>query len=709
MGFLAPAVLLGVVAAALPWLIHLIGKRRATPVKFAAMQLLLSAERRVAARRRLREILLLIARTTIAAALPLIFARPFSEKISDVPEESLGEQSAVIVLDDSASMSRRVGGDLLFDAAKERIRSLLRQLPPASDVALLTASIGSEPRIGELSLERMRLLEALESTGPTARAADFPQALRRAITILGNSQRKERRIFVVTDLQGAGWGDGPLQRHQGDPDIVLLDVAKGATPSNRAVVGVSAHPAPDLGTGSVAVVAELANFGAVALPALGVTLKIDGNVVSKNFVELPASGRIKKTFIHSLAGGGSHDVEIAIDGDDFPVDDRRLARLSLSEALRVLIINGDARSVAREDEAFFLETALKTGDRGTSVTTTLPEDVAADRLGAFNVVFLANLAEPRPALASALLGFVESGGGLFLSVGDKVDSAVWNERFGPLLPQPLAVARTAAALPGQTAGETIDERPAARLAPLDRRHPLLANFPARGEGLASARFFKFVLLEPVPDTAGATVILRYESGAPALVEKSVGKGRVMILGTTIDREWTDLPIRAGFLPLIEQAARRLSGAADRGGSSVLTVGQRRDVFLGADDRRVEITKPDGSVWVASKDRNAGPRSFTFGETDTPGPYHVAVAGADGMLNIRSAEGFVVNVDAAESNPERLAPDRRPDRPAVAQPGRPLPKRRVELWHGLAALLIGFVLIESMLTLRWRRPALADRG
>ena len=63
--------------------------------------------------------------------------------------------------------------------------------------------------------------------------------------------------------------------------------------------------------------------------------------------------------------------------------------------------------------------------------------------------------------------------------------------------------RTAAALPGQHAGETIDERPAERLAPIDRRHPLLANFPARGEGLASARFFKYMLLEPVPDTAGA--------------------------------------------------------------------------------------------------------------------------------------------------------------------------------------------------------------
>src|SRR5262245_25735937 len=137
MGFLAPSILLGLAAAALPWLVHLIGKRRAIPVRFAAMQLLLRSERRVSARRRLREILLLVARTAIAAALPLIFARPFAERVSDLPQESLTSQSAVIILDDSASMRRLASGTSLFERAKERAQVLLRQLPIDSDVALV--------------------------------------------------------------------------------------------------------------------------------------------------------------------------------------------------------------------------------------------------------------------------------------------------------------------------------------------------------------------------------------------------------------------------------------------------------------------------------------------------------------------------------------------------------------------------------------------
>jgi hypothetical protein len=320
---------------------------------------------------------------------------------------------------------------------------------------------------------------------------------------------------------------------------------------------------------------------------------------------------------------------------------------------------------------------------------------------------VANVADPSAPLATALVRFVESGGGLFLSVGSKVDTSVWNERFAAILPQPLSLTRTAAALPGQAAGETVDDRPAARLLPLDRRHPMLANFPARGEGLASARFFRFLLLEPVPETAGASVILRYETGAPALVERNVGKGRVMLLSTTVDREWTDLPIRAGFLPLIQEAARRLAGTSERGGNSVLVVGQRREITLPPGERRLEITKPDGAVWVANKERGTA-QTVTFTETDEPGIYRVRGAGPDGVLGGRPAEGFVVNIDPSESDPTRLAPERRPGQRPAAAGGKEPPKRRVELWHGLAAVLILLVMFESLLTLRWRRPVVAEQ-
>jgi hypothetical protein len=331
-----------------------------------------------------------------------------------------------------------------------------------------------------------------------------------------------------------------------------------------------------------------------------------------------------------------------------------------------------------------------------------------DGLGAYTAVFLLNVAQPSPPLAAALGRFVEGGGGLFLSVGGRVEPAVWNDRLARLLPQPLAMARTVSALPGQHAGETIDDRPAERLAPIDRRHPLLASFPPHGEGLASARFFKYMLLEPMPDSPERSVILRYESGAPALVERQVGKGRVLLLSTTVDREWTDLPIRPGFLPLMQEAARRLVGGSDADATPALLVGQTRELTLAADDRRLEVTRPDGSVWVTRNDATTAARTIVFSETDEPGVYRVRAAGPDGSMVPRTGDGFVVNVDTRESNPARLAANKRPDRVQIAASGGQPPRHKVELWHALAGALIAFVLLESALTLRWRRSVLAEQ-
>jgi hypothetical protein len=710
LNFLAPALLFGLAAAALPYFIHRVGRRRALPMRFAAMQLLLRSERRVHARRRLREILLLAARTAAAASLPFIFARPFSEHATDLPVVSLDAQAAVIILDDSASMQRRSGVGTTFGRARARAMALARQFPSNSELAFLVASAGAPPRIGELEPERARVVEAIEATTCSARPADFTAAMRQATLILAGSNRALRRVYLFTDAQATGWEDGAGLPADGAPEVIIDDVTAGAPLPNRAVVEIRVEPGAEAGPGGVVVTVEIADFSKEGAPALGVTLRVDGAAVAQGTIDLPPAGHARKRFLHAFSGesGGSHDLVVQIDGDAFPLDDQRAMHIEMARTLRVLCVNGDPRTIRNEDETFFFETALKSGIPGALVSSKLAEDVAPDGLAAYTVIALLNVAQPSPPLALALERFVEAGGGLFISVGDRVDTALWNQRMAKLLPQPLGLARTAAALPGQHAGETIDERPAERLLPLDRRAPLLSAFPEEGDGLLSARFFKYMLLDPVRDTARRNVILRFESGAPALVERDVGKGRVLLLSTTVDREWTDLPIRPGFLPLVREAARHLVGSADEESNATSLVGQARVLSFGADLQTLEIRRPDGSVWVGRREQGGSARTLVFPGTDQIGLYRVRGAGADGTFAAQSAQDFAVNLDPRESDPTRLAPEKRPDRLAAARSGGRVPRHRVELWHALSAILILIILAESLLTLRWRRaPAVND--
>jgi len=88
------------------------------------------------------------------------------------------------------------------------------------------------------------------------------------------------------------------------------------------------------------------------------------------------------------------------------IDDRRWVRASLRDRVRVLIVDGDPRTVRHDDEVFYLEAALRPGDRedsGTSVRVITVEELAgveprargtagAIDLDGSNVVILANVA-----------------------------------------------------------------------------------------------------------------------------------------------------------------------------------------------------------------------------------------------------------------------------------------------------------------------------
>jgi len=678
------------------------------------MQLLLAAERRVRARHKVRELLLLLCRTALAAALPLVFARPFVERDSNAPAMALSPQSAVILLDDSASMQRKLGRKSPFEMAREQALSISRQMPTGSALALVLASAGNVAPIAELTLEKSRVVDSIEQLTPTAKAADFTGGVRRATTVLSNAFHKERRIYVLTDGQAAGWGDAPMPTGENAPEVAVFNVTKGkAAWTNRAVVDIEAVPVPESGANAVAITASLVNWS-TSPASVTASLKIDGVVVAKGTAELPAGGQAKKRFVHILGAdhAGLHEVQVSIDPDDFALDDQRYASLAMVQSLRVLFINGDPRTARNEDEGFFVESALQSAESGITVTSLVPDDAAQADLSSYGVIYVANVAEPSAALADALSRFVSRGGGVFFSTGQNVNPDTWNSRLGGILPQPLGVVRTAATQGATTAGELVDERPEEHLAPLDRHHPLLSRFPAGGDGLASARFYKYTLLEPIGDDENHTVILRFESGAPALVERTFpaisGKGQAghtMLLATTLDREWTDLAIRPGFLPLITEITRRLGGAPEGGRSAELLVGAPRELaFQGAEDT-LEVQKPDKVTWLSRRRGQKDAQLVPFTDTLSPGVYHVKAGSA---ANTNRSEDpnrtFVVNLDPSESNP-MPRPEDQASKTGGGQAAH-RPKHKVPLWHIVGIGLMLLLLAESIVSLRRRPPKAA---
>src|SRR6185312_90547 len=104
MGFVAPLVLVGLGALALPVLIHLIQRERKRVVAFPSLMFLRRIPYQSVRRRRIRHWALLLLRLAALALIVAAFARPFLPQARSAPVAASGAREVVILLDTSYSM-----------------------------------------------------------------------------------------------------------------------------------------------------------------------------------------------------------------------------------------------------------------------------------------------------------------------------------------------------------------------------------------------------------------------------------------------------------------------------------------------------------------------------------------------------------------------------------------------------------------------------
>jgi hypothetical protein len=686
MSFASPFFLLGAAAISVPVIIHLIGRHRAPRRSFAALDFVLRCDRRLARRVHLRQLLLLAVRALLVAGIAVMMAKPYSEVESDLPALGGGAQSAALILDDTLSMRRRVAGQTLFYRAQARAQEIVTHLGGGADVAVLQLSRPSRPLV-PLTRDARKVRSAIDSMKAGYRHATLGPALVQAARILAGSVLPERHIFVLSDMAAHGWAASP-EKLAGGAQLHFVDLARGLDPENHAVVDLSAVPAEALGPRSMRIVARVCNFRGKAV-TLRVTLSIEDKQVARGLQPLEPWACADKAFQHTFQRGGVYSATVSLDGDDLREDDERYLVTEVESQIRVLLVNGAPNPIRHRDELFYLEAALHPpGVRGQPILAkSIPVNEPGQlQFSLYDVVVLCNVAtlpEPRRAELDA---FVRRGGGLLLAPGDNVDPESFNRALGDLLPQRLR-GPVSAAPPGS--GES-----ALRVGRIDGEHPIFSSIwtEADGAGLRSARFFRVYQLSPDTRT-DRKVLLWYEDGAPALLETRRGQGRVLLFTSTLDRDWSDLPIRPGYLPLVQQMIRYLSRVPLQGPRRSVYVGTTESFELSKGTKEVRLSGPSGIDHQWSKRQLAGKENLEI-PVDAPGFYQLAASGHDGVLRPLDRESFVANVDARESDLRQTGqPGQGPRVPLVRA------KQRVELWHAVSALLLILLLGEAVLVRR----------
>jgi len=549
--FLAPLFFVALAGLAIPVLLHLTQREKKQIQRFPSLMFVRRIPYQSVRRRKIHNWLLLFVRLAALALVILAFARPLIRQADAIVPKGEGARELVVLLDTSYSMGYGDRWAQARQAAETEVGKL-----NASDRASIVLFASGADILVRSSAEREKLRAALETAKPGAGATRYGPALKVAGSILADSKLPRREAMLITDFQQSGWHGEEGARLP--PGAVLTPVpVKGPVDRpNAAVTGVTFARSAFSNQERVAVTAGLINRSDRAMTGMTVKLTLDGIPVGSRPVTLEANGAGAVTFDPVTVSQVNRRGTVSIPDDALAADNQYNFVLSPTQPVRVTVIDRGPADARR-----YLSDALAVGDAPRfEAVVRQPEALTDEDLRKSAVVIVNDTAVVSP-LARRLNRFVDGGGGLFVAAGGR---ASW--------PQDVDVLpATFGATENRTQGE------AARIGALEYGHVVFEPFRGpRSGNFATALVYEY---RKVTAEKGAQVLARFDSGSPALVERRVGKGRVLLWASALDRPSSDLPLKPVFPVFLQQSMRYLAAYSEP--QPWRTVGQVLDPSVAA--------------------------------------------------------------------------------------------------------------------------------
>lgn len=570
-----------------PILIHLFNRRQFKIVRWGAMDFLLQASRENKRKVKIQHLLVLLLRCLAILLLALLLARPAisSAGLGFLPGVE-DQVERVVILDDSGSLAYRSGRTTAFSRSKRILQRFVEDLArerPRDSLVVIRASTPDQPERLEApgSEETQRFLERLQTYEPGSSSLDLPRLVESA---LGDTPPagKKTVVYVISDMRRRDWqgAEGQVPRRvaealrasgrTADGQLRFLGVDTGGEGTrNLGIVGI--EPVDKLAMAGLPyeVRVRVRNYGQADVAQVPIYLETRDASGSGGRVPLPPIASVKAgaeaVVVHrtTFLSAGPQALSFQLGGDALPLDDTRHLALRVQEELQALLVEGERGETPLSGDAALLALALAPpGDALSGVEPrVVPEaDLAGEDLDAYDSIVLCNLKAWPSERRAELERFVRRGGGLAIFLGSRVDArsyqAVLYRDGEGLLPVSL----------GDELEAEEAERPS--LAPPEGTHPLTMIF--RGErnpflSRVRASRWRQVAIDPAKDSLTTAVLkLQDEAQSPILLEKSFGKGRVLLFNTSANNAWSSWPRNPSWPIVAQDLVRLLAPPAHRG-------------------------------------------------------------------------------------------------------------------------------------------------
>jgi hypothetical protein len=659
--FVYPSLLAGLALVAVPVLIHLINMMRHRRVPWAAMEFLLASQKKNRTWILLKQLLLLALRMAAIAAVVLIVARPLARgQFGKLFGSSRTHH--VVLLDDSYSMSDRGSDGSALDEGKAAVLQIaaeaVRQVHPQQFTLVRFSRAGrighgTQPDLLQVPAANgftERLREMLAKIGPSQSAAGPAEALEAAEHLLRQTGDEQRIVYVVSDFRARQWQDPrDLRRrlsrlNELDASLLLVNCASAARP-NLTITGLA--PYEGIRAAGVPLYMELSvqNHGPDRVRNVSVLLEEDGHARPAVRIAAIAPGAVaKERFAVSFATAGQHLVTARLPSDAVAADNTRYALVGIAADVPVLLVDGDPQ--ARDGR--FVSAALAPGRTvRTGITPRIetPRYLASHPLAGFQTIYLLNVDRLEESALKALEAYVGQGGGLAVFAGPRTTATFWND---DLYRQGDGLAPLPVMGPAALAIDRLQQAPDVEVTD----QPMLRLFAGQRNNLISyvrvERYLAPAKNWSPPPNSTVRVAARLRNGAPLVVERNFGEGRVVAVMTTAAPEWNNWATGESFVIALHKMQIELGRRPAPG----RLVGAPLELHLDPAAYRPQVRLstpvpgPSAAPAIDAVRQPNGKLLATFAETDAAGVYDVQLRRVDGSPELRR---FAVNVEPDEGD------------------------------------------------------------
>ena len=672
----------GMALASIPIIIHILNRRRFQIVEWAPMKYLKLTIKTNRRRLRIEQLILLAMRTLLIILLFLAVARPVLSAGGGLLA-SRSRVSRFVVIDDSLSMGYEQNHRSAFNSAKDAARQVLRAIGAQDDVTVITTSAPASPLVREASLpDPAKVLSQIDDLQPSDGANHWAATLKSLESLLAGATFSQKEVVLITDLRKSGWTgevhDWAAKWADQSAHLGIIDVGVRET-SNVAVTRLESDDPAALVGSPLKFHATVRNDTTALIAGAQATLAIGDAQHPMQLPDLPAGQSTDVPLTITPQQPGPLAVKFSTQTDPLAADNTRWLALNVRPRLDLTLLNGTPGSGPFESATDYLQVAFSIGAEPWHTTKVEEAYWQSARTPPSDVIVLANIASIPPNRAAELEKSVRDGVGLMIFAGEQVDPQFYNERLGALLPAKLDRAVDAAA--NGLAIEPIADSPLA---------PMAKVAPAALSRIRPKRFM--AVIPPAADAHDVRILARWNDpeSHPAVIEKRIGRGRVLLWTISADRQWSDWPIDPTYVLAVRSAA--LAIARPDPSSDNIAAGQPIDVSTDGAvlDARVAPPSPDTAKSIASLHldavAHAGPYLFSWKDAQGNPQQHLVCANPDAV------ESDLTPISDADLS-ELFRPIKpqithyTANGPSVTEPGK-------EMWRTIATLLLILAAAES---------------